>query len=150
VNPQRATCTTCGSSGPFATDRRNSSGRAARCKRCAYAAAERCRKRNPAAHCERTKAWYAAHPWARKGQRLRARYGITLADYERMLAQQRTACAICRAALVPGSTHVDHCHRTGKVRGLLCGHCNKALGLFRDDAEVIRAAVQYLGGSHGV
>ncbi|MFI0446134.1 endonuclease VII domain-containing protein [Actinomadura sp. 6N118] len=72
---------------------------------------------------------------------LKLRYGITEQDVERMAAQQGGLCAIC---LSSAAKHVDHDHKTGKVRGLLCFSCNGALGQFGDDSRRMRAAAAYL------
>lgn len=72
---------------------------------------------------------------------LRSRYGITREDYERMLAAQDGKCVIC------GSTerlHLDHCHRSNQVRGILCRGCNMALGHVKEDVEILRRAIDYL------
>jgi hypothetical protein len=64
-----------------------------------------------------------------------------------MLAAQGGRCAICRgdSSSSPGGVlHVDHCHTTRQVRGLLCADCNRALGQFKDDAAILRAAAEYL------
>lgn len=85
---------------------------------------------------------------------LRRRYGITQDDYERMLEEQGGACAICRATTSlrngkPFPFHVDHDHETGKVRGLLCGPCNKALGLLGEsNLAVALAYVRYYKRHH--
>lgn len=85
----------------------------------------------------------------RNGQ-LKAMYGITLDDYNVMLQEQNCQCLICQTSIAMFASenfevaHVDHCHETGEVRGLLCHRCNKALGGFRDDPEVIKRAYQYL------
>jgi predicted nucleic acid-binding Zn ribbon protein len=76
-------------------------------------------------------------------------YGVTQDQYEAMLAAQDGVCAICRSAEWPapvkgGRPHVDHSHASGKVRGLLCGHCNNGLGQFGDDPARLRAAADYL------
>jgi hypothetical protein len=68
-------------------------------------------------------------------------YGIEFADYERMLDEQDGHCAICPST---EDLHVDHCHSTGVVRGLLCGPCNRGIGLLRDDTERLLAAARYL------
>lgn len=78
----------------------------------------------------------------RRGYKLKFHYGITLADEARMLSSQGGLCASCRDTLA--THHVDHCHATGKVRGLLCAKCNKGLGLFLDDPARLRAAAEYL------
>jgi hypothetical protein len=77
---------------------------------------------------------------------LRARYGLTLEGFERMRAEQGDACAVC---YLPFSAQhkrpaVDHCHATGRVRGLLCAGCNAALGHVKDKPEVLRALAIYL------
>lgn len=60
-----------------------------------------------------------------------------------MLLAQDGRCLICRGEF--GQTlPVDHCHRTGKVRGLLCHHCNRGIGLFGDDPERLRRAADYV------
>jgi len=92
-----------------------------------------------------------------KSSTLKSMYGITLDEYNQMWHNQFGKCAICRepeTAIIKGKKielAVDHCHTTGKVRGLLCHHCNKALGAFKDDVCSLESAVQYLkgGGSHG-
>ena len=76
---------------------------------------------------------------------LKRKFGITLAEYDRMLAEQGGRCAICRRRPTQGiSLHVDHEHRTKRVRGLLCFRCNNALGDFRDRADFLVNALHYL------
>ena len=72
---------------------------------------------------------------------LRRRYGITAEDADHLLAGQGGLCAICRTA---PAAHVDHDHRTGRVRALLCFNCNGGLGQFKDDPAVLRAAADYV------
>ena len=72
---------------------------------------------------------------------LRRRYGITSADYDRLVAEQGGLCALCRER---APEHVDHDHLTGAVRGVLCSCCNQGLGNFRDDAATVRVAADYL------
>lgn len=80
-----------------------------------------------------------------EGQLTRA-YGIDFHDWALMYERQGGKCPICiRALAFDRMTHVDHCHTTGKVRGLLCHHCNLLLGHIRGDApEIFRAALEYL------
>jgi hypothetical protein len=82
---------------------------------------------------------------ANKDYNLRQNYGITLADFEAMLASQDGRCAIC-LGFFPSEfeTHADHDHSTGRVRGLLCNSCNNGLGRFRDDPDILRRAAAYL------
>lgn len=74
-----------------------------------------------------------------------SKYGIVLEDYDLMLAGQGGVCKICGATPNGKRLHVDHCHSTGKVRGLLCNKCNFGIGLFNDDIQMIKKAVAYLG-----
>jgi hypothetical protein len=79
---------------------------------------------------------------ANKNRRLKNRYGISLADYNALLASQGGACATCRRAVK--TFHVDHCHLTGIVRGILCPACNRALGLINENSGTARALAEYL------
>lgn len=75
----------------------------------------------------------------------RKQYGIGLEDYEALLAKQGGGCAICHnGPNGRGLFHVDHCHDTGLVRGLLCAKCNLLLGHADDDTARLRAAIAYL------
>ncbi|MFI7702530.1 endonuclease VII domain-containing protein [Nonomuraea sp. NPDC049480] len=112
----------------FGRNRAEKSGLTAYCKPC----------HNVAMREERIKNHGSA-----RNYHLKRRYGITEDDFERMLAQQGGLCAICRA--VPG-TFVDHCHRTGRVRGVLCFNCNNGLGHFGDNLVLLELAALYLDG----
>jgi hypothetical protein len=72
-------------------------------------------------------------------------YGITLAQFDSMLAAQNGVCAICRGTNLSGKRlHVDHDHKTGRFRGLLCFKCNGAIGLMADSPSQLRFAAEYL------
>jgi hypothetical protein len=71
---------------------------------------------------------------------------MTVARFERMLASQGGLCALCGQRMKV--IQVDHCHRTGEVRGLLCSMCNTGLGKFGDDPARLRAAADYLETVH--
>lgn len=79
------------------------------------------------------------------------RYALTPESYAAMLAAQGGRCKICGSTKAvrtgEGSFSVDHCHETGKVRGLLCRRCNAALGGFRDSPELLEMALVYLRNS---
>lgn len=85
----------------------------------------------------------------RDGHLLR-KFGITQADYMAMLSAQGGGCAICgvapeaQAARYKTYLHVDHCHDTGRVRGLLCGEHNLLIGRFGDEPVLLRKAADYL------
>jgi hypothetical protein len=76
-----------------------------------------------------------------RGKHLKARYGLTPDDVAVMVAEQDGKCAICRDR---AAEHVDHDHRTGEVRGILCFTCNVGLGNFRDDPDLMLKAHRYL------
>ena len=76
-------------------------------------------------------------------------YGITIDDYYNMLKAQNNGCSICgviKPSNRTGFFAVDHCHVSGKVRGLLCSKCNRGLGLFNDSPQRLQAAASYLTG----
>ncbi|MEV7885418.1 endonuclease VII domain-containing protein [Streptomyces sp. NPDC002817] len=75
---------------------------------------------------------------------LKRRYGMTEAEYDELVASQKGLCVICLKA---PAVHVDHCHKTGRVRGVLCFNCNSGLGLLRDDPEAMSRAADYLEGN---
>lgn len=98
------------------------------------------------------RAWKKLHP--REWDRLRRRahlfkkYGITLEQYENLIEIQGRKCAICQEERLYDSRsfrpHIDHCHKTGIVRGILCGGCNMGLGALKDDPKIVQRALSYL------
>ena len=98
-----------------------------------------------------SKLWYANNPEKARDSFLNTTYGISLADYEKQLREQGGTCALCK---LPETTlgpkgkvrvlSVDHCHKTGKFRGLLCNSCNRAIGYLRDDPNLCVKANVYL------
>jgi hypothetical protein len=83
-------------------------------------------------------------------QDLRRKYGVDLEWYKKKLAEQNGACAICKnpeTAKIQGRTlrlAVDHSHKSGQARGLLCLACNRGLGLFKDSINSLKSAISYL------
>lgn len=76
---------------------------------------------------------------------LQRKYGIDFSEYSQMLDDQSGVCAICSEACVTNKRlSVDHCHTSGKVRGLLCNRCNRAIGLFGDSSRLLKIAANYL------
>lgn len=71
----------------------------------------------------------------------KSRYGLTDDAYRSMLDSQSNTCAICKEET---QLHVDHDHSTGRVRGLLCGPCNRGIGMLRDSVPRLEAAIEYL------
>lgn len=76
--------------------------------------------------------------------RRRDRYGLSGEQYRQMLEAQRGLCAICEQAPEGYALHIDHCHATDRVRGLLCRKCNMALGLFSDNPDRLLRAAGYV------
>jgi hypothetical protein len=107
----------------------------------------RCRDEINAAQRKRRKSdpeFRAAESLRRFRCRLRRVYGLTIEDYDRMLVQQGHACTICRRKS-DDKLHIDHCHATNTVRGLLCRKCNTGLGNFDDDPDRLREGAAYGG-----
>jgi hypothetical protein len=97
--------------------------------------------------------WRASHPetWSAAKRRYKLKgYGLTQLQFDDMLSSQNFSCAICgsKEPKGVGNFHVDHCHTTGAVRGLLCHCCNTALGGFKDNPAALRKAATYLEGSY--
>lgn len=79
-----------------------------------------------------------------KSRALKRRYGITLEEWEEILASQDHKCKICLKILKSNNTATDHCHDTKKFRGIICYGCNFALGAFKDDIVVMQRAMEYV------
>lgn len=135
------TCTKCQeakSISEFWADRSKKNGYSARCKTCKTADHAQYRKAG-----DYDKKRYQKAPEKERERHLVRKYGVTLVDYDRMFVEQDGACAICRKTQ-SRAFDVDHCHATGKVRGLLCTNCNRMVGHAHDDADRLRAAAEYL------
>lgn len=86
--------------------------------------------------------WYRKNPDARLRGRLR-KYGLTVPEFKTMLQSQNSLCAICHKPDTQTRLAVDHNHITGKIRGLLCGICNRHLGIL-ENTEFVEKATSYL------
>lgn len=111
------------------------------------------RQKNKRKIREQKKAWRKANPDKHNAANKRWKINamLKLCDFDALLAQQNGKCAICRNASTgrkkSGRLAIDHCHSTGKVRGLLCHRCNTMLGQSKDSPEILRAAALYLEAS---
>lgn len=76
-------------------------------------------------------------------------YGLTRQEYEYMLLSQQNTCAICVNNFKNCVSNIDHCHKTGKIRGILCNNCNLFLGKFKDDPILVLKSLYYLLRSNG-
>lgn len=85
-------------------------------------------------------------PVKERSKQLRKKYNMSIEDYNELLKSQENRCAICYTEYTEDSKAfaVDHCHKTSKIRGILCAKCNTALGLFKDSTSVLYSAIQYL------
>jgi hypothetical protein len=136
------TCNICGETKPldkFSVLARGSMGRHPACKPC---------------HNLQAKDYYMAkrdeileikREWRRRtGADRRYSYGLDPEQYEAMVIMQDGRCAICERLPEDAVLRVDHDHSSGKIRGLLCRHCNLALGNMKDDITLLRKAIAYL------
>lgn len=122
---------------------------------------KRSRMRNPEAAKKRARVWHTknrAYHLAYMAERrkthaiqilsgkLQSVFGINIEEYNTLLAGQNGGCAICQKPPQQNKKRlaVDHCHKTQKVRGLLCSTCNQAIGLLKDDASLLQSAILYL------
>ena len=88
---------------------------------------------------------YAVYLREQKDKQLRRKYGISIEQYDELLLAQHGLCKICGRTCITGkSLSVDHDHKTGAVRGLLCVPCNQALGQFQESPEVMARAIVYI------
>ncbi len=131
------------------------------CKACNLAAKAARYRTNPEPARERTRRWRLDNPEryaealakyrgseskriSNRRSHLKRKYGISLEEYDAMLASQGGGCGICgKEPSARISLHVDHDHRTGRIRGLLCFVCNSSLGDL-DDPDLLRAALRYI------
>lgn len=128
-------CQTDKSTTLFYNDRRRPDGLAYMCKSCKNEEVAKSRIVNP----ER---------WKNKRHRnlLAEKFGIKAEDYANLLSEQNHSCAVCRKhkSSFPKRLFVDHCHKTKKIRGLLCQKCNFAIGLTFESKRILRNAIAYL------
>ena len=79
--------------------------------------------------------------------RLKRKYNLSIEEYETLIESQNNSCKVCGTHAknnIKGKLYIDHCHTTGKVRGLLCMKCNSALGLLNDDKTLVQKLIDYL------
>ncbi len=165
------TCTVCGTTKPlaaFAKSNRARGGLHTFCRACKAAQSRAWYRKTPERQKARNRRRYLAHgaemrraaaEWYTRNKahandlqrrwRLRKDFGITLEEYDAWVAMQGGRCGVCQQLPRTGHTrrralHVDHCHATHTIRGLLCHHCNVGMGHFLDDPTLLRAAADYL------
>lgn len=142
-------CTQCGEERPILAFRSRGGAQRhllkSRCNSCLYKEHRRWTEENPdRIHEYRQKdSWTLAKRCARRG--------ITPEQLVDRFERQEHSCAICRDAIRLMDSAIDHNHDTGEFRGVLCKQCNRALGMFKDSATILRSAAEYLEafGSYG-
>jgi len=134
VSMETKTCKTCKETKPVSDYPKSNQYIYSHCKPCSN-------KKNREYHAKNKERRHLQH----RAWRTKAKYGITIETYDEMLALQNNVCAICFQESKDRALAVDHCHKTGKVRGLLCASCNNGLGRFKDDINLLQKAIEYLG-----
>lgn len=99
------------------------------------------RVKNKEKYNARNRSWRKRNPDKVKTQFLKDLYGITLKEYNQRIIKQNGKCLICHKK---SKLHIDHNHKTNKIRGLLCERCNPGLGFFNDDVNILKSAINYL------
>lgn len=119
----------------FWTNKRK--GRRRKCKTCVILNAKKYRENNRDKYREYSFKWH-----------LNANYQMSIDEYRNLLSEQSNSCFICLRPFDLNDQarrpHLDHCHETGKVRGILCFRCNTALGKFQDNPDLLRKAAEYV------
>lgn len=113
------------------------------CRQCAVLQARKWQLANPdkvKANCRR---WHQENKERRYAYKRQLNYGVTPEQFEKLLSLQNRACAICHVEFTQ-TPDIDHDHKTGIVRGLLCTNCNNGLGRFKDNVEALESAIKYL------
>lgn len=118
------------------------------CKECSKKDTANWRIKNRSEYNNYAAAWRSKNPGRQHATDIKRHYGLSIENYNKLLAQQNCQCKICGKQHDPsvnrGRLYVDHCHNSKKVRGLLCGKCNVALGNMDDDVSLLEKALAYL------
>lgn len=117
-----------------------------RCKACNYLLHNDWLKKNPERNAAYVREWRVNNLDRMKDMERKKKYGVLAGWYAETLQTQEGRCAICTASEAGGmgDFHVDHCHSSGKVRGLLCHNCNLLLGHASDDITILESAIRYV------
>jgi hypothetical protein len=130
-------CTKCGVEKPlsdFYKQKITIDGLAYKCKFCSNSDINHWKRKNP-----------EEHKIHQKRKHLKSKYNISLEQFKNMVAAQNNTCAICNTKFKnERSTHVDHCHKTGVIRSLLCNYCNVLLGMAKESINILESAQTYL------
>jgi hypothetical protein len=142
------TCSSCNELKPlkdFYKESRVKDGHMRRCKICHGLATAKYRMENPEVYRKASSKYWNKSSKAKRHNAWLKRYGLTKEEYETMFNNQNGLCLICKKQCSSGQNlSVDHCHKTGRIRGLLCKKCNSALGMLEDNIEYFQTAILYL------
>lgn len=114
-----------------------------RCKKCVSELRKIEYQQNRQKHIERARLRRLKFPERIKDGKLKQAFGIEYGTYDKMSAEQNGKCFICKK-IPNGRLHVDHNHKTGKIRKLLCAACNTSLGLLKENIEVMQNMINYI------
>ena len=149
-------CTKCGKEFPatneyFWIQIKGKFGVHSRCKKCAREIKKEYRKNNGEKVRSQQRAWAKANPDRKREHLIKCLYGISIEQYMYVLEKQNGVCAICGKEETHKDTNgnirplaIDHSHKTGEVRGLLCQSCNALLGYSREDKDVLLSTIDYI------
>ena len=127
-------CKKCGSTEKYTTSRH--------CKPCRLEYAKQHRPKTKEARSAYMKAYNLKNKDRIRDAKFQRKYGLTLTEYDLLWEKQGRKCYVCWAT--DRTFHLDHCHKTNKVRGILCSQCNHAIGLFQDNPNHMRRAADYV------
>lgn len=116
------------------------------CKSCSKTKNKKYFENNKQTLNQKQKEWNSSNKQKVRNSKLKRKFGINLEEKEKLFSLQNHQCAICKTKenIRDRDWDVDHCHITGKVRGILCSNCNRGLGLFKDDPSTLLSAFAYL------
>lgn len=123
-------------------------GLRANCKSCDSKRCQNWKNQNRSEYNNYMTKWRTNNPDKQHATEIKRRYGLSIEEYNKILEFQAYCCAICLLKHNPlikrGRLYVDHCHATNRIRGLLCGSCNSAIGYLEDNKDRLRRAIVYL------
>ena len=143
-------CTKCGIVKPLSEFNKGAGRLGCRpsCKECTRAACRDHARRNKKQRAEYQKKFQRElNPNYHKDYHYKKKYGISYVDYLQLVEESGGKCNICDTTEPKGKNgkfHLDHCHDSKVIRGVLCSQCNHAIGLFRDNPTLLRKAAKYL------
>ena len=115
-----------------------------RCKQCNLAVQRAYRENNRKEYNARAREYHHKHKDRQRNGKLKSNYNMTLEQKQKLYLNQNGCCLICKRSVGFNKICVDHCHKTTKVRALLCNKCNLGIGLLNHDPKILISAANYL------